>query len=215
MCVSVWYIIIINCIILLSAAHTTRGSGDCITDVSRGVYYITRIIYAPRRTVVIILCMCIVSCCYYYFSVNFFIFFFCLFPIGIFPTKNRNRMRFPPAAPGRSSEASDTSHTSLSRQPCGCPGPADSSRSYSTYVPRGDRILNLHTHTHSYTYAYKYYNTDTEIHIREIICTRHCFVNDDVRNSRATVYCVRRATLTRPLTTDCVSPNDVRCVFTG
>lgn len=97
---------------------------------------------------------------------QFFHLFVCLFPIGIFPTKNRNRTRFPPAAPGRSSEASDTSHTSLSRRPCGCPGPADSSRSYSTYVPRGDRILNTHTqtHTHSYTYAYEYYNADTQVH---------------------------------------------------
>lgn len=48
MCVIYYYNI--YCIILSSRAHTTRGSGDCITaDVSRGVHYITRIMHGPDR----------------------------------------------------------------------------------------------------------------------------------------------------------------------
>jgi len=164
--------------------------------------------YAPRRTVVIILRMCIVSCCYYYFSVNFFIFFFVSFRSEFFQPRTEIGRAFPPRRRGVARKPR-TRHICLSLgRPCGCPGPADSSRSYSTYVPRGDRILNTHTHTLTLTsiimQTYKY--------TRNFICTRHCFVIDDVRNSRATVHCVRRATLARRLTTDSVSPNDVRRV---
>jgi hypothetical protein len=118
---------------------------------------------------------------------QFFLLFF-LFRVSFrsefFQPKNRNRTRFPPAAPGRSSEASDTSHTSLSVTVW-----VSRSRRFVSELldlrPAGRPYYIKHIkHIHTYIYI-----IHRQTHSYKIYVRRHCFVNDDVRNSRATVYC--------------------------
>lgn len=90
-------------------------------------------------------------------------FFFVSFRSEFFQSNNRNRTRFPPAAPGRSSEASDTSHTSLSVTVW-----VSGSRRFVSELldlrPAGRPYIKHIAHTHTHTYTTIIHTTDKHIH---------------------------------------------------